>query len=119
MNRREMIIGASALGAALPAQGQFSTTGTTSLLHADPRPPEPIPEEKSKQYAICLQRGHRPTIAGYNPYEVSIGGMYVQPATLDRPESPYGQIGSTRWEECFYCKTRWRFVTTMEEENKP
>ena len=129
MNRRELIAGAgmAAMAAPLIAQEGSATAAPTlptgisvtanSLLVNSQKRVIP-PEEKRAQYAICKERGHRPTIYGNDP-GIFLATPAVFIAIPDAPPKPYPQVGESEWQTCWYCGARWRFVTKMEEEGAP
>jgi len=101
MNRREMIAGMVALPAAQSGMIQNTGHGTTGVV-GSPTPMSYV--ERVRQYAICQERGH---VAGIPP--VSTNLIYCPDGC--GPHPPF--------DICKYCGTSFRFVTTMEEENKP
>jgi hypothetical protein len=99
MNRREVLTGITVAAAFTPVGGWAETvTGAQSLIQEA----EPSPEHKRKQYPICQQRGHAARTES---------GVYVNAMWRD-PSEP-------EWSVCKFCGTSFRFVTHMEETNKP
>lgn len=101
MNRREMIAGMVALPAA--QSGMIQNTGQVNLGILEAPAPKSH-EERAKQYAICQERGH---VAG------------ISAVTTTLVYCPDGCGPHPPFDICKYCGTSFRFVTTMEEENKP
>jgi len=120
MNRRELIAGAAAVAAAAPLAAQTSTSAEATGQYAivGQAQPEVSPEERTRQYEICKLRGHMPTNPG-NAGSMAYASPAIFIAVPPGPAMVYPNVGAGAWQECWYCKTRWRFVTTMEEENKP
>lgn len=94
MNRRELIAGVVAAVVVPPVTGQSS---------------------EQQQYAICKERGHTPTQWGNTHMGFTTGNFIAIP---DGPSKAYPNVGEGEWSTCWHCKTRYRFVTTMEEEGK-
>lgn len=119
MNRRELIAGgiAAAVVAPVAAQSDGKYTLSTATMNTVTIPAQVSHEERCKQYAICQQRGHRPTVYGSMHYN-SITTLTFK-IIPDSAPSPYPNVGEGDWMECWDCKTSYRFVTTMEEKGKP
>jgi len=104
MNRRELIAGAAAVVVAAPAVSQ-TMDSSVSYCHAVGQnlvcDVPPSLEERNRQYAICKDRGH---VA-----EISLGVTFAAVYNADQ----------SSWSTCKYCRTQFRYVTTMEEANKP
>lgn len=131
MNRRELIAAGVAAAVGVPAAAQQSwkiectpeNCLTTNLSPFGPTPEANIlggthalsAEEKAQQYALCQERGHTPTIFAPTFQATYATGIIQQ----DHRPAVYPNLGSGEWQTCWYCKTRYRFVTTMEEEGKP
>ena len=135
MNRRELITGATAIVVGTPLIAQEPkchnlvpsaavcdnpdravSGSTTTTWVAQPE----VPVEKRKErYLICKERGHRPTVWGnlHSWTSNTLNSVFV--AVSDGPPKTYPNVGEGEWTECWDCKTRYRFVTTMEEENTP
>lgn len=64
------------------------------------------------EYEICKVRGHVASTA----MELTAEYAVMRPP---RPVTEYQAETSTRWSTCFYCGTRYRFVTKIEETDSP
>jgi uncharacterized Zn-finger protein len=73
-------------------------------------------EELRKQYELCEVRGHQATVFSEPTVLCSYGDSTFE---ANHPAPAYPNIGATGWKVCWHCKTRYRFVTTMEEEGRP
>jgi uncharacterized Zn-finger protein len=121
MNRREVLTGIAAVAsAATVANAQVGeqtvlTGGTNLTAQWTYTPPKRDPIEDAKQYEICKQRGHVQTL-GNEAWAVN---AVVTPEMIEahtpHPEKRYVEHQETEWSTCFYCGTRWRYVTNLEE----
>ena len=118
MNRRQfglLALGATAIPAAAQSLGRscapdcgssqqsgatavIAQTGVVTLGPTLNGLPEIPLAERKRQFAICAERGHSPAPP------IVVASNYAQ---------------GPPWETCKFCGTLYRFVTTMEEENKP
>jgi hypothetical protein len=126
MDRRAFVSGI-ALAAAAPLAAQERATSETGLMTGTTQniggafiigqEPEVPLEKRREQYAICQERGHRRTV------DPNIGPLNAVPAIgtfyLPHAPVPYPNIGEGDWATCWHCKTRYRFVTKMEEDGAP
>lgn len=123
MNRRELITSMAVAAVAVPIAAQetgvlnINGVTTNAVVVVGPDLPPTSPEELRKQFAICAVRGHRPTCSGSNIFAAPV--YAIQTITLDSGPAPYPNVGAGEWNICWHCKTRYRFVTTMEESGKP
>lgn len=108
MNRREVMTAGVVAAVASTLGAQIETNCPTGLICSE------ADQARRKQRLVCSERGHTPTVFG-NSHGLEATTMIFR-SIPDRAQGPYPQCGPSEWQTCWYCKTRYRFVTTLEEQ---